>query len=168
MADLEAAIQALTLEATKQGDSVRALKANKAEKSVITEEVEKLKNVKAELAQLVKKQAEQQTAAGGGGKANKETFRKHLSSTLEHNMFYMPSFKIYGGVGGLYDYGPTGAAIKANLQAFWRQHFVLEENMLEVCGNPDRNETATIVQACEGSTIRFHKVQIHTIVVFSH
>uniref|UniRef100_A0A7S0QZS9 glycine--tRNA ligase n=1 Tax=Pyramimonas obovata TaxID=1411642 RepID=A0A7S0QZS9_9CHLO len=131
MADLEAAIQALTLEATKQGDSVRALKAQKAEKTLITEEVEKLKAVKAELATLMKQQADEQAAAGGG-KMNKETFRKNLSSTLEQNMFYMPSFKIYGGVGGLYDYGPTGAAIKANLQAFWRQHFVLEENMLEI------------------------------------
>ncbi len=36
------------------------------------------------------------------------------------------------GVGGLYDYGPTGCAIMANLIAEWRQHFVLEENMLEI------------------------------------
>lgn len=33
---------------------------------------------------------------------------------------------------GLYDYGPTGCAIMANLISEWRQHFVLEENMLEV------------------------------------
>lgn len=71
-------------------------------------------------------------AQTGGGTQNKEQFRKVLGSTLEHNLFYMPSFKIYGGVAGLYDYGPTGAAIKANLQHFWRQHFVLEDNMLEV------------------------------------
>ena len=36
------------------------------------------------------------------------------------------------GVAGLYDYGPTGCAIKANLLSEWRKHFVLEENMLEV------------------------------------
>jgi glycyl-tRNA synthetase len=36
------------------------------------------------------------------------------------------------GVAGLYDYGPTGCAIKANLLAEWRKHFVLEENMLEI------------------------------------
>jgi glycyl-tRNA synthetase len=35
-------------------------------------------------------------------------------------------------VAGLYDYGPTGCAIMANLISEWRQHFVLEENMLEV------------------------------------
>lgn len=33
---------------------------------------------------------------------------------------------------GLFDYGPPGCAVKANLLDYWRQHFVLEENMLEV------------------------------------
>ena len=54
------------------------------------------------------------------------------TNTLERRMFYVPSFKIYGGVSGLYDYGPPGCAVKQNLTQFWRQHFVLEENMLEV------------------------------------
>ncbi len=36
------------------------------------------------------------------------------------------------GIAGLYDYGPTGCAVKANLLSEWRNHFVLEENMLEV------------------------------------
>ena len=54
------------------------------------------------------------------------------TDTLEQRLFYIPSFKIYGGVSGLYDYGPTGCAIKQNITQFWRQHFVLEENMLEV------------------------------------
>ncbi|XP_020254413.1 glycine--tRNA ligase, mitochondrial 1 [Asparagus officinalis] len=52
----------------------------------------------------------------------------------------MPSFKIYRGVAGLYDYGPPGCAVKSNVLAFWRQHFVLEEGMLEVdcpCVTPD-------------------------------
>ena len=62
---------------------------------------------------------------------------------LEHRLFYIPSFKIYGarrarslrgcsggtdetsvpsgGVAGLYDYGPTGCAVKANVTAFWRK-----------------------------------------------
>jgi glycyl-tRNA synthetase len=35
-------------------------------------------------------------------------------------------------VKGLYDYGPPGCAVKNNLLQYWRQHFVLEENMLEV------------------------------------
>jgi glycyl-tRNA synthetase len=43
-----------------------------------------------------------------------------------------PSFDIYGGVAGLYDFGPVGCAIKNNLESFWREHFILEESMLEV------------------------------------
>jgi len=35
-------------------------------------------------------------------------------------------------VGGLYDFGPTGCAVKANLLKLWRKHFVLKEKMLEV------------------------------------
>ncbi len=33
---------------------------------------------------------------------------------------------------GLYDFGPMGCAMKANMLQVWRKHFVLEENMLEV------------------------------------
>ena len=36
------------------------------------------------------------------------------------------------GVAGLYDFGPMGCAMKANLLQVWRNHFVLEEQMLEV------------------------------------
>ncbi|KAL6559548.1 hypothetical protein OROGR_004665 [Orobanche gracilis] len=42
-------------------------------------------------------------------------------NTLERRLFYIPSFKIYGGVTGLYDYGPPGCALKANVLALWRQ-----------------------------------------------
>ena len=38
----------------------------------------------------------------------------------------------YTGVAGLYDFGPMGCAMKANLLSLWRSHFVLEEGMLEV------------------------------------
>lgn len=36
------------------------------------------------------------------------------------------------GVAGLYDYGPPGCALQANVLDMWRKHFVLEEDMLEV------------------------------------
>jgi len=51
---------------------------------------------------------------------------------LKRKFFYVPSFEIYGGVSGLYDYGPLGCALKSNVEQLWRQHFVLEEDMLEV------------------------------------
>lgn len=39
---------------------------------------------------------------------------------------------IYTGVNGLYDFGPMGCAVKANILQTWRNFFVLEEQMLEV------------------------------------
>jgi len=36
----------------------------------------------------------------------------------------------------LYDYGPLGSAIKTNVENLWRQHFILEDDMLELsCTN---------------------------------
>ncbi|KAL3617651.1 hypothetical protein CASFOL_037972 [Castilleja foliolosa] len=70
----------------------------------------------------------------------REAFRQAAVNTLERRLFYIPSFQIYGGVAGLYDYGPPGCAVKANVLALWRKHFVLEENMLEVdcpCVTPE-------------------------------
>ncbi|KAJ1854656.1 Glycine--tRNA ligase 1, mitochondrial [Coemansia sp. RSA 2703] len=58
--------------------------------------------------------------------------RPAIESLLTRRFFYAPSFAIYGGVAGLYDYGPTGTALQQNLINMWRQHFVIEEDMLEV------------------------------------
>jgi len=55
-----------------------------------------------------------------------------LDGMLRRRMFYTPSFEIYGGVSGLYDYGPPGCALQANIIDIWRKHFILEEDMLEV------------------------------------
>ncbi|KAL4817838.1 hypothetical protein BDW67DRAFT_174592 [Aspergillus spinulosporus] len=58
--------------------------------------------------------------------------RSVLDSMLRRRLFYTPSFEIYGGVSGLYDYGPPGCAVLNNIVETWRKHFVLEEDMLEV------------------------------------
>ena len=36
------------------------------------------------------------------------------------------------GVAGLYDYGPPGSSLQANIIAEWRRHFIVEEHMLEL------------------------------------
>jgi len=36
------------------------------------------------------------------------------------------------GVAGLYDYGPPGSSLQANIIAEWRRHFIIEEHMLEL------------------------------------
>lgn len=55
-----------------------------------------------------------------------------MEDVLKQRFFYDQSFSIYGGVSGQFDYGPMGCAMKINLLNAWRQHFVLEEQMLEV------------------------------------
>ncbi|KAK9902771.1 hypothetical protein WJX75_005632 [Coccomyxa subellipsoidea] len=62
----------------------------------------------------------------------KELFRAAMTNVLERRLFFIPSFKIYGSVAGFYDFGPPGCAIKQNVTQLWRQHFILEESMLEV------------------------------------
>ncbi|KAL8710773.1 MAG: hypothetical protein Q9225_007240 [Loekoesia sp. 1 TL-2023] len=58
--------------------------------------------------------------------------RQTMDSMLRRRMFYTPAFEVYGGVSGLYDYGPPGCSLQANIIDTWRKHFVLEEDMLEV------------------------------------
>ncbi|KAI9263023.1 glycyl-tRNA synthetase [Sporodiniella umbellata] len=58
--------------------------------------------------------------------------RAALEQLVTKRFFYAPSFQIYGGVAGLYDYGPSGSALMNNIISIWRNHFVLEEEMLEV------------------------------------
>ncbi|ETN40571.1 glycine-tRNA ligase [Cyphellophora europaea CBS 101466] len=55
-----------------------------------------------------------------------------LDGLLRRRLFYTPAFEIYGGEKGLYDYGPPGCSLQANIVDLWRKHFVLEEDMLEV------------------------------------
>ncbi|RKP09310.1 glycyl-tRNA synthetase [Thamnocephalis sphaerospora] len=63
---------------------------------------------------------------------DKKFDRAVLDQLLTKRFFFAPSFNIYGGVAGLYDYGPPGCALQANVLQLWRQHFVLEEDMLEL------------------------------------
>ena len=58
--------------------------------------------------------------------------RAQLEGLMTKRFFYTQSFEIYGGVAGLYDYGPTGAAFQANIISHWRNHFIIEEDMLEL------------------------------------
>ncbi|KAK8564020.1 hypothetical protein V6N13_005763 [Hibiscus sabdariffa] len=122
------------------GNAVRALKAAKASKPEIDAAIEALNNLKLEKSSIEKQLQAAVSGGDGDGALSREAFRQAAVNTLERRLFYIPSFKIYRGVAGLYDYGPPGCAVKSNVLAFWRQHFVLEENMLEVdcpCVTPE-------------------------------
>eukprot|EP00043_Microstomoeca_roanoka_P000732 m.28803 g.28803 ORF g.28803 m.28803 type:complete len:670 (-) comp10478_c0_seq1:240-2249(-) len=58
--------------------------------------------------------------------------REGFEDLMKRRFFYAPAFEIYGGVAGLYDYGPTGCAIMNSIQQEWRRHFILEDNILEI------------------------------------
>ncbi|THV02820.1 glycyl-tRNA synthetase [Dendrothele bispora CBS 962.96] len=58
--------------------------------------------------------------------------KTRLEALLNRRFFYAPAFEIYGGVAGLYDYGPSGSSLQANIINEWRKHFIVEEAMLEL------------------------------------
>jgi glycyl-tRNA synthetase len=65
--------------------------------------------------------------------------RSVFEAVLKRRLFFTEAFEIYrlspdykGDNRGLFDYGPPGCALLANIVDVWRRHFVLEENMLEV------------------------------------
>ncbi|OAY43824.1 glycine--tRNA ligase, mitochondrial 1 [Manihot esculenta] len=123
-----------------QGNAVRALKAAKVSKAEIDAAIGTLNALKLEKSSIEKQLQAVVSGNGPDSSVSKEAFRQAVVNTLERRLFYIPSFKIYRGVAGLYDYGPPGCAVKSNVLAFWRQHFVLEENMLEVdcpCVTPE-------------------------------
>ncbi|MGQ0534756.1 MAG: glycine--tRNA ligase [Methanobacteriota archaeon] len=55
-----------------------------------------------------------------------------LMALLKRRGFLAPAYEIYGGVAGFYDYGPLGSLLKNNLEAVWRQHFVIGEGFAEI------------------------------------
>lgn len=42
--------------------------------------------------------------------------------------FIFPGSEIYGGMAGVYDYGPLGVLLKENIKESWRKHFVLSRS----------------------------------------
>lgn len=43
-----------------------------------------------------------------------------------------PSFEIYGGTSGFYDYGPVGSRIKENIENLLRKSYVIDEGCMEI------------------------------------
>lgn len=106
----------------EQGDLVRKLKAENVPVPDLEVAIKELKVRKKAFETKEKEMAPKQ-----------EKFdRSKLEDLLKRRFFFVPSFEIYGGVAGLYDYGPSGCAMEANMINIWKSHFVLEEQMLEI------------------------------------
>jgi len=46
--------------------------------------------------------------------------------------FLWPSYEIYGGASGFYDYGPLGTGLKNKIENLWRRIYCVEEGFLEI------------------------------------
>lgn len=58
--------------------------------------------------------------------------RSDLEGLLIKRFFYAPAFEHYGGVAGLYDFGPPGSTLQSNILHEWRKHFIIEDEMSEI------------------------------------
>jgi len=56
---------------------------------------------------------------------------KILEISKRRGIIY-PSFEIYGGLAGFYDYGPVGKRIKQNIEDLIREFYVIDEGFMEV------------------------------------
>lgn len=119
--EIEAQLAPLRAAVKEQGDLVRKLKQEKAPEIDLQRAIAELKHKKKTL-------EDKELAL-----APKDDFdRGKMEDLLKQRFFFDQSFAIYGGVNGLYDFGPMGCAMKANLLQAWRHFFILEEQMLEV------------------------------------
>lgn len=55
-----------------------------------------------------------------------------LSAMLRRRGIVLPAFDIYGGVSGLIDYGPVGAAIRRRLTQKWIDHWLSHGDIVEI------------------------------------
>lgn len=57
---------------------------------------------------------------------------QEILSLCKRRGFLWPSFDIYGGMAGMYDFGPLGVALKNNIENHWRRLYVLQEGFMEL------------------------------------
>ncbi|PHJ20953.1 glycyl-trna synthetase [Cystoisospora suis] len=124
--DLSEQLRGLRVQVTQKGEHVRLLKQANASAEEIAAAVDALGQLRAQVG-VLEKQLE-------SSRPLYYQLRTQCENLLKRRFFIAPAYEIYGGVGGLYDFGPPGCALKAAVEQLWRQHFVLAEDMLEVSG----------------------------------
>ena len=55
-----------------------------------------------------------------------------LMAILKRRGFVWPSFELYGGVAGMFDYGPLGCSLKNNILEVWRDIYKGREGFVEI------------------------------------
>jgi len=61
-----------------------------------------------------------------------ENKSKRLVSLMKKRGFVQPAFELYGGVAGLYDYGPLGGRLRRNVISKWLNHWISLGNIVEI------------------------------------
>ena len=56
----------------------------------------------------------------------------NLMSLCKRRGFIWPSFELYGGVAGMYDYGPLGCSLRNNIVDVWRSIYKGREGFVEI------------------------------------
>ncbi len=57
---------------------------------------------------------------------------RRLMSLLKRRGVLQPAFELYGGVAGLYDYGPLGGRLRRNVIKKWLNHWISLGNIVEI------------------------------------
>ncbi|KAG7272474.1 hypothetical protein CRUP_009026 [Coryphaenoides rupestris] len=86
----------------------------------------------APLREAVRQQGELLRLLKEQGAAEQDVSRAVAELKARKRILEAKAFAIYGGVSGLYDFGPVGCALKNNILQIWRQHFIQEEQILEI------------------------------------
>ncbi len=56
--------------------------------------------------------------------SERQDLMEKVTALSKRRGFVYPSSEIYGGLGGLYDYGPYGVALRRNIRGLWWRHVV--------------------------------------------
>ncbi|XP_053715296.1 glycine--tRNA ligase-like [Synchiropus splendidus] len=118
---MEADLAPLREAVKQQGDLVEQMKAQGVSEVELGKAMAELKARKKALEAKELIQAKEDTVD-----------RAKLEDTLKRKFFYCQAFAIYGGVSGLYDFGPVGCALKCNILQVWRNVFIHQEQVLEI------------------------------------
>ena len=57
---------------------------------------------------------------------------EEFNKLVKNRGFYWPSYEIYGGVAGFYDFGPLGIMLKNNIMELWRRVFIHDQRGLVI------------------------------------
>ena len=73
---------------------------------------------------------------------------EELVSLCKRRGFIFQSNDIYGGIKGLYDYGPMGVELKNNLKQAWLKSMVYERDYIECLDASILSAPVVLQQSC--------------------